>query len=378
MTSADTDRLSREYAAGEAREGRLGRALRVDLQVWRELASEILGDLDDRIFGVGWWAPYPGTSRRILISDHLFTCARSVETNLVEARLHLMEAMDFWERESDFHARTVRLTRDGKMDVELPERKRPIDDVQLAMATLHTVGFVRAIAGAVDCFGAVIVGVTALKVKLLRADLDNARRSLDRIAGATAGERAQREFSERLEAAIERSGPPGWLRWAIDLRNMLIHRGRRLEMSELRPVPSGIVGLDGKPVIRTDVIRQLPRDPGRSDVEMFLDTSRPPVLTESAAMTLLGVRESTLRLFGDGATLLRDLWRARRADPALLIQPREQWPDSSSWATTGFPGYAPDSVPYNPTQLRSDEVLLRRMSAASLGDAERGAWARFD
>ena len=131
-------------------------------------------------------------------------------------------------------------------------------------------------------------------------------------------------------------------------------------------------------MIRTDVIRQLPRGPGRSDVEMFLDTSRPPVLTESAATTLLGALESTLRLFEDGATLLRDLWRARRADPALLLQPREQWPDGPSSATTGFPGYAPDSVPYNPTQLRSDEVLIRRMSSASLGDAARGAWARFD
>ena len=56
---------------------------------------------------LGWWAPYPGTSRRILISDHLYNCVRSVETNLVEARLHLIEAMDFWERESDFHARAV-------------------------------------------------------------------------------------------------------------------------------------------------------------------------------------------------------------------------------------------------------------------------------
>ncbi len=378
MTPADIERLSREYAAREPKDGRLARALHVDVPVWRELGNEILADLNEHVFGIGWWAPYPGTSRRILISDHLFTCVRSVETNLVEARLHLTEAMDFWERESDFHARAVSLTPDGKITVRLPERKRPIDEVPLAMSTLHTVGFIRAVAGALDCFGASVVGVAALKISLLHADLDRARQALAQIAGATDGERTQVEFRERLEVLIERAGPPGWLRWVIDLRNMLIHRGRRLQMSELRPVPSGIVGADGKPVIRTDVIHQLPRDPGRSDVEMFLDATRAPVLTERAAVTLRSVLESTLGLMKEGGMLLLDLWRARRARPHLLLQPREQWRDGASTATTGFPGYAPDSIPYNPAQLRSDEVLIRRMTAASVSDAARGAWASFD
>jgi len=126
------------------------------------------------------------------------------------------------------------------------------------------------------------------------------------------------------------------------------------------------------------VIHQLPRDPGRSDVEMFLDAAREPVLTESAAMTLLGVLESTLRLIGEGGPLLLDVWRTRRGNPGLLPQPREQWPAGPSTATAGFEGYAPGSMPYDPTQLRSDSTLVRRMMAASLGDAARGAWANFD
>ena len=148
--------------------------------------------------------------------------------------------------------------------------------------------------------------------------------------------------------------------------------------TELRPVPSGIVRADGEPVIRTDVIHQLPRDPGRSDVEMFLDATRAPVLTESAAATLRGVLESTCGLVGEGGILLVDLWRARRASRNLLLQPREQWRDGPSTATTRFPGYAPESVPYNPDQFRSDEVLIQRMTSASLGDAARGTWANFD
>jgi hypothetical protein len=272
----------------------------------------------------------------------------------------------------------VSITRDGNIEVEVPERKRPLDEITHAMAMLHSVGFIRSIAGALDCFGASVVGVMALRINLLRADLDSARRALAEVAGAGPGERLQAQFGASLEALIEIAGPSGWFRWVVDLRNTVIHRGRRLQMSELRPVPSGIVSPDGRPVIRTDVIHQLPRDPGRSDVEMFLDAAHAPVLTESAAMTLLGVLERTLRLIGEGGGLLLDVWRTRRGNPALLPQPREQWPAGPSTVTAGFEGYAPGSMPYNPTHLRTDATLVRRMMAASLGDAARGAWATFD
>jgi hypothetical protein len=67
------------------------------------------------------------------------------------------------------------------------------------------------------------------KTSLLRADLDIARRALGQVAGATAGDRIQADLLFNLEALIERVGPPGWFRWTVDLRNTLIHRGRRLK-----------------------------------------------------------------------------------------------------------------------------------------------------
>jgi hypothetical protein len=273
---ADHERFSREYDAREPRDGRLARALHVHVPVWKELCDAILADLDEHVFGIGWWAPHPGTSRRILISDHLYSCVRSVETNLIEARLHLIEAMDFWQRESDFHARAVTIASDRRLIVEMPDRRRPLDDITPAMAMLHCVGFIRAIAGALDCFGSSVVGIAALRTSVLRADLDSARRALATVTGAGAGEQVLAEVRTDLERIIEQAGPQGWFRWVVDLRNSLIHRGRRLQLSELRPVPSGLVGFDGRPIIRTDVIHQLPRDPGRSDVEMFLDAGHAP------------------------------------------------------------------------------------------------------
>jgi hypothetical protein len=111
---------------------------------------------------------------------------------------------------------------------------------------------------------------------------------------------------------------------------------------------------------------------------MFLDAAHAPVLTESAEMTSLGVLESTIRLIRDGGALLLDFWRMRRGNPVLLLQPAEQWPGGASTATAGFDGYAPGSMPYDPEQIRSDEILVRRMRAASLGDDARGAWTSFD
>jgi hypothetical protein len=377
MTNADIERFIKEYSPEEPVNGRLARAPQVDVPACRDLGDEILADLDEHVFGVRWWVPHPGTSRRILISDHLFTCVTSVESNLIEARLHLTEAMDFWQRESDFHARPFSITKDGPK-LDLPPRRCPLDELRPMISMLRTVGFIRAIAGALDCFGASIVGIAALKTSLLRADLDKARLMLAEVTNSGTGNRIQTEFGAQLEALIERVGPPGWLRWTVDMRNTLIHRGRRLQLAELRPIPSNLINPDGTPIIRTHVIHQLPRDPGRSDVEMFLDASNPPVLTETAAATLRGVLDSTISLTRDAGALLLDLWRTRRTNPALLPQPREQWPDGVSLATSGFRGYAPDSVQYNPNQLRTSEVLIRRMAAASLPDPARAAWVQFD
>ena len=183
MRRVDIERLSQEYSVGEPVEGRLARALHVDMPVWRQLGDAILSDFDDQVFGVGWWSPEPGTSRRILISDHLYNCVRSVEINLIEARLHLFEAIDSWERESDFYARAVFINSDGTLKVEMPQRRRPLDEITSTMGTLHIVGLIRAIAGALDCFGASVVAVTAVRANLIRADLDSARRALAAIRG---------------------------------------------------------------------------------------------------------------------------------------------------------------------------------------------------
>jgi hypothetical protein len=102
MRTADTARLSQPYADGPDR-GTPGptRALGVETPNWDALERRIFDDLTtEPPYGIGWWSPHPGTSRRILISDQLYACTTSVSTNLVEGGVHWLELLDAVDREA--------------------------------------------------------------------------------------------------------------------------------------------------------------------------------------------------------------------------------------------------------------------------------------
>lgn len=101
-----------------------------------QLQRRVFADLDETRHGVGWWAPHPGTSRQILIRDHLVQCITSVEVNLVDARLHLQ-----WrDRCADVGAcrapHPLGVALSGRRIVEVPRR--------------HVLGQPRAVAGEVE------------------------------------------------------------------------------------------------------------------------------------------------------------------------------------------------------------------------------------
>jgi hypothetical protein len=112
MKAADLNNLRRPFSAGEDPELAFPKAVGVNVPEMEALYRQIFNDLDDRVFGVGWWAPHPGTSRRILISHYLLECVRSIRENLTEAALHLLEAVDQWDKESDFLADCISVDKD--------------------------------------------------------------------------------------------------------------------------------------------------------------------------------------------------------------------------------------------------------------------------
>jgi hypothetical protein len=159
---------------------------------------------------------------------------------------------------------------------------------------------------------------------------------------------------------------------------MLVHRGRRIELGQYLPMTPILLGPDGKPAPRARRVSHLPRDPGRSDIEVFIDTPWNMVLHEEEARTLQGVMNSTVLLLERAAVHLLNLWQWRRAHPSDLCQPADQWKNGPSKLSTGFNGYAPGSLTLSPSMGMMHPITSRRFRAAAVDDASRPQWATFD
>ena len=380
MRRSDIDRLTRPYDDASAPTPGPASALGVDTPTWGKLETTILEALTTSApYGIAWWAPHPGTSRRILISDQLYACAQSVSTNMIESAVHLLELIDWSERHSDRHANAVCL-KGGSLVIEAPRPGSPMEELSSHMMRLHVVGCVRALAGAMDCLAGAIIGVLALPTPILKADFNNVRNLLRGIisAASTEGEQCQASFAAELERLIGSAGPEGWSDWALTFRNMLVHRGRRIELGQYIPRKPALYGPDHHPVLRARTVTQLPRDPGRSDVEVFLEPSNTPVLTEDAEQTLDGLLKSTKSLIEEIAQALTKVWDWRCAHRDSLLQPRKQWPNGASTKSIGFSGYLPGSYEYAPDIMTTHPLILHRIHAAALDDKSRPQWKSFD
>jgi hypothetical protein len=347
MRPTDLARLNAPYPEDDTDppEAAAMAALGMELPHWTTLETDIFADFTEQPpYGIGWWAPDPGTSRRILIADQLYCCTVSVAGNMTEAALHWLEFLDAADRDTARFADAVQIE-NGRPIISAPRPRSALDQLAPELVRVHYAGIVRALASALDCLAGVVIGVAALPMSILRADFDKARNNLNRIAGAANdGEKMQAQFAAMLEAAIAAAGPPGWLKWTLDLRNMLVHRGRRFEYGQFVPRSPLLYGADSQRLLRARRVTHLPRDPGRSDVEVFLDTPWTLVLTEEDEWTLQGLIGSTKALLEATAKDLLNLWCWRRDHPASLRQPTAQWPNGRSTQSTGFNGYAPGTL----------------------------------
>ena len=362
------------------RRGRRKAAIGVKQPHWASLGREIFADFaEQQPYGIGWWAPGPGTSRRILIADQLSCCLASVAGNMTEASLHWLEYLDASDRDS---APSRRCREDAS--------RRPVHRPAAPAMPFRTARprFCPNASGRFDPRGSHPLSTVSpasssasppcRKVFSRRISSKPAQCWLTSTARPVPGAKAQADFAARLEAAIAAAGPHGWLDWTLDLRNMLVHRGRRIELGQYLPITPVLLGPDGKPAPRARRVSHLPRDPGRSDIEVFVDTPWNMVLHEEETRTLRGLMNSTSLLLEAGARHLLDLWRWRRAHPGDLRQPADQWKNGPSKQSTGFNGYAPGSLPLEPSMGMMHPATARRFHAAALDDASRPQWATFD
>lgn len=364
MRSEDLEPLRRSYEPGQVGQDatyiilhRLGWPLDA---LW-QLERQMLDDLDPERFGIGWWIGHiPDARTRILISDHLVDGVVDVAINLLEAHVHLSNWREL--RASGLQQRQWRRRPDGNWMLRPAEA--PVEMIPGVERDMHLVGFFRAVGSTLDCLSALIVGVGALQTSLRSAGWAGVKKQLAKPQ--------HREAADALKVGDAlTAGPTGWDQWGIDMRNMLVHRPRRMWFNDV-----------GGPFdVRKRDLLYLPAQPAMSHVEGMLQAKRlgsPGSLTEEDAdQTLAGIATSTSKVVQVLAERLLDLWERRREAPDLIPQPSKQWDDAPD--DPGFRGYGRLSPPKGRPGM---EMMLaakqgRRIQAAALHDHDRRrVWGR--
>jgi hypothetical protein len=346
----------------EDREHKISDALGLDLIPIRALAGAMVADLrypdhtalppgpepvdvDESSFGIAWWHGYRalGTARRLLVGDYLIEVVDAIETNLLEARLHLS---------------SMRAALTADVD---PRLAPPLEYLTSSIAQLHMAGMLRAVLSAVDCVGAATIGVLGLRVRLKRSDFGDLPAWLERHARfpALRGRELQIHTAREVVAAFEQRAPAGWLRWATAARNTFVHRGRRHNLWHPQ------LGL------------RLPAEPERSGLEAFLSSLFPESLHESCEETLAGIMPNANAAIIAACTALCVAWGARRQEPGLIEQPREQWPDDPPIdAGASFAGFAPKDAAHTPVMVINPRSA-KRWAAVAADRRLKHLWRTF-
>jgi hypothetical protein len=380
MRDQELETLRSPYEAADARslDDRFADAVGLGLRHLRELRAEVDADLDEASHGVRWWAGL-ALKPRVLIGDYLLDCLRSIEVNLIEGQLHYWELLDWSDREEAFIGTSV-VVPGATPPVRLPPRTAPIDDLHGYMISMHTAGIARSLGSALDCLAAVIVGVLPLKRPIVKASFTrDLHTDLERLPNhpnaQTAGQRIQADFRDAYLDELRAAGPEHWHEWVIGFRNMLVHRGRRTDVSAL------VVRSSTPP--RAGAEHVLPSEPELSQVEAWarwgdlIGCGQGSLFfQERAQETLRRAQGAVARLAARACEHLLSVWRARRASPSVLPQPCEQWAKVPFIAPSGFDGFLPISFPLAPDAMIGNPDLQRRMRVAALDTASSGEWRR--
>ena len=364
MREADVARLRLGEMFPEGSDPRAETELRLGLSLPNSHALE--GAIHDDLaqhqpYGVGWWLPNSEQLRacRILVADALYATVASIPHHLTAAQIHRLEYMASAEHDAGVFAETVLRQRH-------PQVARDVLAAVQARAAIDSL--ITALASALDCLAGAIVGVVPLRVNIKTASFRRVRSIAEGVGQL------------ELDGMIQHCGPQGWVDWMLEYRNMVIHRGRRIEMHN-PALETEIVAPDGVPA-KWSTNLHLPHHPGLTEVEAFRVTSsvHSLLLAEKAEVTLEGLVSSTNRLVELVAERLLSVWRDRRSDPRASPQPlSSQWKkpsDRAEWAWSDFGGYDPGSDQLDPSAVRFNPKLVKRLLAAALMDHQESVWSR--
>jgi hypothetical protein len=365
MRDIDLKQLEQPYPHGAKVGHRFAKAINAEVPSSGILAEEIANDLDIQTLGIAWWNHLPFEAR-VLIGDYLYQCTSDIETNLLEAKLHLMELVHLRELQSKEIEDSITLV-NGIPVFHRGKNSCPSEDLPSKLASMHLAGFFRAIGSSLDCIGAAIVGVLGLSKNLRRANIGTAENALrDLIAKGTATP-LEMGFHKFYDSEKHSAGPVDWLEWTTQYRNALVHRGRLVTQNEIAPAGRLLNVQEGQLKIKAKLVTHATKFPDRSEAESWI-RSKYMSLGEDIDSTLHGVFASCQQFEEAICEQLVTIWQTRRQNPGLILQPVAQWNTTAKGNV--FPGYKAAPSP-DFDEVTSSPTFRKRMAAAGLDTKQR-------
>jgi hypothetical protein len=340
------------------------RAVETGIVASKSLADQVTDELD-----AGYWTHETlDVSAASDLADYVVGATQAVGSNLQTLMVHFTNYSETrYQQDADFR---LNVSKEGKPYPSVPDSRH--DERELRLDAYERAFFV-SLGSTLDTLAAAVIGFTGLGLDIHHADFgwllpmspDNypSKSKNERLwKGLAAAEPKAREEQLKVvravAAALEASGPAGWVDWALAMRNMYVHREHRSEQI--------LLGRDKSKTLTVD--RLPPLDPDMSNLQGLRSAKALMAglnLTEDIETTMKGLVESLNAAVTGVIEVLRHLWERRKADPALITQPTSQWRVRSS--QSAFAGYAPGSaVVKKGVTLVMNPKDARRLDAAGL------------
>jgi hypothetical protein len=294
-----------------------------------------------------------------VVSDQICVTGAAIRDNLVEARLHQQHLVDIV----------------GNEGVRYPEKATYMDTLRRgAEMDMAITGCTRALGSALDCLGAVAIGVLRMPFPITRGSFGDIARVVEPKTLATGKPKQQHVWAD-LHALLERHGnlpPDGWLDWLIGMRNLNVHRARKTHILLQRVRDTGqpqMIAFTAHPeevakkTARFDLhLRRRPDLPDMHDL-IISPTVTDLWINERATTTLPGVFKGVNDLIEDATRFLADWWQYARKWPNEFPPPVGKW-ELPSPPFLSFGGVAPSAAPHQLDLGRVSPLLAKRLALA--------------
>jgi hypothetical protein len=305
------------------------------------LSSQVIGELDPEFWAHQSADPVAAAE----LADYVVGATQAVGSNLQSLAVHFENYKEVrFAQESEMR---MNLSKTGKPYPAIANGER-YSERALRLVTYERSVFV-SIGSVLDTLTATLIGYAGLELDIHHADYSwllpmdpndypspTANRRLFRALApeGTAARARQIEAIRAFMAAIDHSGPAGWVDWAIEMRNMFVHREHRSES----------VVVDR--VNKTWQINYVPAaDPTVSSLAAFLGSKTlldGYYLKEDVKTTMSGLIDSLNASTTGVLAVLTKLWDDRKMNPSLISQPSSQWKKRTQ--NSRFEGYLPGSA----------------------------------